>query len=235
MEEGSALPAPGLIWPGGVVQGKSSGHPYHVSWIPWHFLLEAWRVRLYQPSKRWNQSCWWWKLQRVVPKESPTHGGWCLGTCEGDVGSRHYLPQSKPWCNAVILVFKKEGCLCFCIDFCKLNVRTKKDSYPLPQIQDAIESLVGVGYFCYLSLKAGFWQIATDEVLKQYTAFTVGNLRFFKCECMQFTFARLLDSLLALNIKRDRKMQPQMPWAKSHQSWMQEPWSPSWRKSLWEQ
>ena len=49
----------------------------------------------------------------------------------------------------------------------------------LPQIQEAIESLVSTGYFFCLGLKAGFWQIAMDEVLKQYTAFTMGNLGFF--------------------------------------------------------
>ena len=35
------------------------------------------------------------------------------------------LPNQSPWCNAVMLVRKDRG-LCFCIDFCKLNARTKK-------------------------------------------------------------------------------------------------------------
>ena len=72
-------------------------------------------------------------------------------------------PSQSPWCNAVILVHKKDRGLCFCIDFCKLNARTKKDSYPLPQIQEAIESPMGAGYFSHLDLKVGFWQIAMDE------------------------------------------------------------------------
>ena len=93
-----------------------------------------------------------------------------------EVGAIH--PSQSPWCNAIVLVRKKYGGLCFCIDLCKLNVRTKKDSYPLPHIQEAIESLVGAGYFSCLDLKAGFWQIAMEKVLKQYTAFTVGNLGF---------------------------------------------------------
>ena len=84
--------------------------------------------------------------------------------------------SQSPWCNTVVLVCKKEGGLCFCNDFCKLNTRTKKDSYLLPQIQEAIESLVDAGYFSYLDLKVGFWQIAIDKALKQYTAFTVGEL-----------------------------------------------------------
>ena len=88
------------------------------------------------------------------------------------------LSQS-PWCNAVVLVHKKDGGLCSCIDFHKLKARTKKDSYPLPQIQEAIESLVGAGCFSCLDLKAGFWQITMDEALKQYTTFTVGNLGIF--------------------------------------------------------
>ena len=84
------------------------------------------------------------------------------------------FPSQSPWHNAVVLVHKKDGRLCFCIEFHKLNARTKKDSYPLPHNQEAIESIVGAGYFSCLDLKAGFWQIAMDEALKQYTAFTMG-------------------------------------------------------------
>ena len=36
------------------------------------------------------------------------------------------------WCNAVVLVRKKDGTLHFCVDFRCLNAQIKKDSYPLP-------------------------------------------------------------------------------------------------------
>ena len=49
-----------------------------------------------------------------------------------------HLSQS-PWCNTVVLVRKKDGTLCFCVNFRHLNMQTKKDSYPLPYIQEVLE------------------------------------------------------------------------------------------------
>ena len=50
-------------------------------------------------------------------------------------------PSQSMWCNAVVLICKKDGGLHFCIDFNKLNAGKKKDSYLLPWIQEVIESL----------------------------------------------------------------------------------------------
>ena len=68
----------------------------------------------------------------------------------------------------------------------------KKDSYPLPQIQEVLESLVGDGHFSCLDLKSRFWQIRMDEALKQYTTFTVGNLGFFECDRMPFGLCNVM-------------------------------------------
>ena len=68
-------------------------------------------------------------------------------------------PSQSAWCNAMVLVWKKDGSLCFCIDFCHLNAHTKRDSSPLPRIQVVLESLVGADYFSCLDLKSRFWQI----------------------------------------------------------------------------
>ena len=64
-------------------------------------------------------------------------------------------PTQSAWCNTVVLVMKKDGSLQFCIDFHCLNACTKKDSYPLLRIQEALESLVGAGHFSCLDLKSG--------------------------------------------------------------------------------
>ena len=74
----------------------------------------------------------------------------------------------------------------------------KKDSYPLPRIQEVLESLVGAGHFSWLDLKLGFWQMKMEEMLMQYTTFTVGNLGFFKCDHMPFGFCNALTTFQRL-------------------------------------
>ena len=115
-----------------------------------------------------------------------------------EAGAIH--PSQSPWCNAVVLVWKKEGTLHFCVDFRCLNMQMKKDSYPLSHIQ---ESMVGSAHFSSMDFKLGFWQIKMAPESQQYTAFTVGNLRFYKFTCMPFglcnaptTFQHLMQNTL---------------------------------------
>ena len=95
-------------------------------------------------------------------------------------------PSQSPWCNAVILVWKKDGTLQFCMDFRCLNACMKKDLYPLPQIQEALESMAGSAHFSSMDFKSGFWQIKMAPESQQYTAFMVGNLGFYEFTHMPF-------------------------------------------------
>ena len=90
-------------------------------------------------------------------------------------------PSQSSWCNAVVLVRKKDGSLWFCIDFRRLNARTKKDTYPLPRMQETMESMVGTWHFFCMDLKSGFWQVKMAEESSQYTAFTVGSMGVYTC------------------------------------------------------
>lgn len=54
---------------------------------------------------------------------------------------------------------KKDGTIRFCVDFRKLNAITKKDSYPLPKIDDILDQLSSNTWFSTLDLKDRYWQI----------------------------------------------------------------------------
>ena len=89
-------------------------------------------------------------------------------------------PCQSPWCNAIVLVRKKVGSLWFCIYFHKLNECTKKDAYPLPCIQEQMESMVGAWHFSCIDLKSSFWQVKMAEESHQYTAFTIGSMGVYE-------------------------------------------------------
>ena len=89
-------------------------------------------------------------------------------------------PSKSPWCNAIVLVRKKDGTLRFCINFRKLNATTKKDSFPLPYMQETMESMVGAQFFSSMDLKSGFWQVRMSEKSQQYTAINMGSLGVYE-------------------------------------------------------
>ena len=95
-------------------------------------------------------------------------------------------PSNSPWCNAVVLVRKKDGSLRFCIDFRKLNSLTVKDSHLLPRICETLESLAGATHYSTFDMNSGFWQVPMDEESKQYTAFTLGSMGLYECKSMPF-------------------------------------------------
>jgi len=49
----------------------------------------------------------------------------------------------NPWVSPAVLIKKKNGSIRFCENYKKLNAITKKDSYPIPRIDDMLDRLAG--------------------------------------------------------------------------------------------
>ena len=84
--------------------------------------------------------------------------------------------SASPWSSPVVLVKKKkDGSYRFCDDFRKINKVTKVDSFPMPLVADALDSLAGASVFLTLDLKSGFWQIQMQQDSQRKTAFATHN------------------------------------------------------------
>ena len=72
-------------------------------------------------------------------------------------------PSDSPWSSPIVLVKKKDGSVRFCIDYRKVNAITRKDAYPLPRVDDTLDTLAGSRLFTTLDLKNGYWQVEVEE------------------------------------------------------------------------
>ncbi len=109
-------------------------------------------------------------------------------------------PSMSEWCSPVVIVPKKDGSLCVCIDFRKLNAQF--DAYPMPRVDDLLERIGRAKYITTLDLCKGYWQLPLEPTSRPYTAFrtSIGLYQFtvhpFGLHRAPATFQRLMEKVL---------------------------------------
>ena len=113
--------------------------------------------------------------------------------------------STSPWSFPVCMIPKAgTNTWRFCIDFRKLNDVVPRQNWPLPHIDDALDSLGSSNpeYFSTLDLASGYWQIGLEESSKSKTAFITQD-GLFEFNVMPFglhnapaTFQRAIQEIM---------------------------------------
>lgn len=80
-------------------------------------------------------------------------------------------PSSSEYSSPIVLIKKKNGELRLCVDYRELNKRMIKDRYPLPLIDDHLDSLRGKKYYTCIDLKDGFHHVKVTQQSQKFTSF----------------------------------------------------------------
>lgn len=101
-----------------------------------------------------------------------------------------------------LLFKKKDGNMRMCVDYRQLNLKTRKDAYPLLRIEESLDALSGAQWFSTLDLASGYNQVEVAEKDRQKTAFCTpfglyqfNRMSFGLCNAPG-TFQRLMERIL---------------------------------------
>ncbi len=107
-------------------------------------------------------------------------------------------PAEGPWASPVVLVKKKDGTMRFCVDYRRLNEATRKDAYPLPRIDDSLDTLAGSRWFSTMDLVSGYWQVSMAPEDREKTAFSThrGLFQFTAAPHTHLTLPMIYSGLI---------------------------------------
>ena len=77
---------------------------------------------------------------------------WMLAFSHHDLDMGRVVRTKQKVVRTEQKVYKKNGKLRFCMDFRRLNSKTKREAYTLPRIQEMLDSLVGAKWFSSLDI-----------------------------------------------------------------------------------
>ena len=86
--------------------------------------------------------------------------------------AKRFIQHSTSSASTLILfVKKKDSSLQLCVDYCRLNLLTKKNWYPLPLIGEALDWLLDTKIYIKLDIWVAYNQVQMKEGDKWKTTF----------------------------------------------------------------
>jgi hypothetical protein len=113
------------------------------------------------------------------------------------------------WIANLVVVPKANGSGRLCVDFTSLNKARPKDPYPLPRIDQIVDSTAGCDLLCFLDAFSGYHQIKMAREDKEKTTF-ITPCGVYCYICMPFdlknagaAFQRLMRKALGAQMGRN--------------------------------
>ena len=112
-------------------------------------------------------------------------------------------PSQSPYASQVVIVQKKSGEICLCMDYQKLNSIMVRDAFPLPRIDKGLQAVHSSNWFSSFDLVQGYLQLAMEESDIKKTAFRAGSTGLYEFTHMPFglsnagsSFCHLMEQCL---------------------------------------
>ena len=112
-------------------------------------------------------------------------------------------PCISDFSSPSMLVPKPDKSYRFITDYRRINAVTKKDSFPIPRIEDCIDKIGKAKFVSKIDMLKGFWQVALTDRAKQISAFVTpdGQYRYrrmaFGMVNSSATFQRLVNIVIS--------------------------------------
>jgi hypothetical protein len=123
-------------------------------------------------------------------------------TTDENATGRVIEPSISECASPPVLIRKSDGKVRYAIDYRKLNSVTKKDVYPLPLIEDCLNTLSGNERFSKLDANNAYYQMSSKSehrpitaFITKYVLFHFTRMSFGLCKAPSL-YARAMDLVL---------------------------------------
>lgn len=110
--------------------------------------------------------------------------------------------SQSPFASPILCVRKPNRSLRICVDYRKLNNLTRKDSYPIPRIDELLARPSKAKVFTKFNIRSAFNRIRMDPASEEYTTFRT-RYGTYKCKVLPFglcnspaTYQRYINNVL---------------------------------------